>query len=90
MKTHNEGCGVAKTARALGVSCGGYCAWQKRKPCKRSQEEQELSGMINQIYKKHCGRYGSPRVFEELRERGHRIGRKRAERLMRPQCFLYI
>ena len=71
--------------KALGVSRSGYYAWQKRKPCKRSQEEQELSGIINQVYKKHYGRYGSPRVFEELRECGHRIGRKRVERLMREQ-----
>lgn len=38
---------------------------------------------INEIYKKSHGRYGSPRIYAELRRRGKKINRKRIVRLMR-------
>ena len=43
----------------------------------------ELSGQIKEIFGEHRGRYGSPRVWEELKGRGWRAGRKRIERLMK-------
>ena len=42
-------------------------------------------GVIAAIYRENRGRYGSPRVHVELRERGYRTGRKRVARLMREQ-----
>ena len=72
-------------ARILGVSRGGYYAWKDRKPSKRDEEERILTDIIKQIYKKHRGRYGSPRMWEELKSHGWQVSRKRVERLMREQ-----
>ena len=83
MKEYNERYSVKKMAKALGVSRGGYYAWVLKAPGKREKEDLELSEMIAKIFEDHYGRYGSPRVFEEMKACGQRIGRKRVARLMR-------
>lgn len=42
-----------------------------------------LKKHIKEIFSRHKKRYGSPRVFDELKERGFRCGEKRVARLMR-------
>jgi transposase InsO family protein len=74
---------AAKMARELGVSRSGYYAWEKRKPSLHEEEDLKLSVFISKIFREHHGRYGSPRVWEELKGRGIRVSRKRVERLMR-------
>jgi len=83
MKEYNKRYNVKKMARVLGVSRSGYYAWVLKAPSKREKEDIELSEMIAKIFKDHYGRYGSPRVFEEMKACGQRIGRKRVARLMR-------
>jgi len=39
--------------------------------------------MVRRVFEQHKGNYGAPRITEELRALGHRINRKRVERLMR-------
>ena len=46
-----------------------------------------LAVAVATIYAEHHGRYGSPRVQIELRERGQRSGRKRIARLMRAHAL---
>jgi transposase InsO family protein len=73
-------------AKELGVSRGGYYAWLERKPSRRGQSDRELSGLIMDIFNEHRGRYGSLRVWEELKAvRQRKVSRKRVERLMRGQ-----
>jgi len=83
MKKNKDRCSVARMAKELGVSRSGYYAWEKREPSLHEQKDMELSFLILQIFKKHRRRYGSPRVWEELKGLGIRVGRKRVERLMR-------
>jgi len=83
MKKNKDRCSVARMAKELGVSRSGYYAWEKRKPSRHEQKDMELLFLIMQIFKKHHRRYGSPRVWEELKVLGIRVGRKRVERLMR-------
>jgi len=85
MKEHKERYSVKKMAKALGVSRSGYYAFEGRKPSRHEQEDQELAKLIKRIFDEHYSRYGSPRVWEELKFMGWRISRKRAERLMREQ-----
>jgi transposase InsO family protein len=85
MKQHQERYDVSKMAGLLGVSRSGYYAFKKRKPSKRDEEERELTDMIKHIFEDHYGRYGSPRVWEELKALGWRVSRKRVERIMREQ-----
>jgi len=74
---------VALMCRVLKVSRAGYYAWGKRPTAPQAQEDQRLGLEIAAIYHENRGRYGSPRVHFELRERGQRTGRKRVARLMR-------
>jgi len=85
MKQHKARYGVARLARVLGVSRSGYYMWEKRKPSKYDKEEQKLAELIKQIFINHLSRYGSPRMWEELKDLGWRISHKRVERIMREQ-----
>jgi transposase InsO family protein len=73
--------------RVLQVSRGGFYAWLKRPAAAHSFKDQRLAVEIAAIYQEHRGRYGSPRVHVELRDRGYRTGRKRVARLMREQSL---
>jgi transposase InsO family protein len=71
-------------AREFGVSRSGYYAWLSREPSKHEKEDRELLRLIIQIFESNHGRYGSPRIWQELvNEFNLRISRKRVERLMK-------
>jgi len=70
-------------AKVLGVSRSGYYAWEARKPSRHAEEDRFLAGLIGELFDDHYGRYGSPRIWHELKDLGLRISRKRVERLMR-------
>ncbi len=69
--------------RVLGVSRSSYYAWRKRQPSKRSRENEQLLGRIQEIYEKNRRVYGSPRITKELREFGTCCGKNRIARLMK-------
>jgi putative transposase len=69
----------------LGVSRAGFYAWRRRPLAARTRQNQVLAVTVAAIYTEHHGRYGSPRVQMELRDRGQCSGRKRIARLMRLQ-----
>ena len=74
---------VALMCRVLQVSRSGYYSWCKRPAAERVGKDQRLTLEVAAIHAESRGRYGSPRVHAELRERGQRIARKRVARLMR-------
>jgi transposase InsO family protein len=67
----------------LGVSRAGFYAWQERAPSSHVQTDERLGLEIAAIHGESRQRYGSPRVYAELIDRGHRTSRKRVARLMR-------
>ena len=67
----------------LGVSPSGYYAWKSREESKRSIADKELLVHITKAFVESEGRYGSPRVFKRLREKGISVGENRVCRLMR-------
>lgn len=69
--------------RVFGISESGYYAWRKRPTCERKREDAQLTQEIRQVFVTHRGKYGSPRIHVELRDRGRSISRKRVARLMR-------
>ena len=71
--------------RILAVSRAGFYAWRRRPPARRTRQDGTLAVAVAAIYAENHGRYGSPRVQMELRDRGQRTGRKRIARLMRAQ-----
>jgi len=71
--------------RVLGVTTQGYYAWSKRRPSTRKQQDEMLSAKICISFAQSKGRYGSPRIHDDLRDQGIRCGRKRVARLMQEQ-----
>jgi len=69
--------------RVFEVSRSGYYRWLKRKPSKRHLDNQRLDAQIRQIYEQSKGRYGSPKITEELRYRGRKVGKNRVAERMR-------
>src|SRR5690606_10883363 len=62
-----------------------YYQWLKEPQSGRARDDERLAASIRDIHTEHNGRYGSPRIHQELRARGERVGRKRVARLMSNQ-----
>jgi len=74
---------VEALCAAVGVSRSAYYAWSKSTRSKREVANERLLAEIRAIHAEHEARYGSPRVVDELRARGHEVGKHRVARLMR-------
>jgi putative transposase len=68
---------------ALGVSASGYYAWRGRKPSQRSIANQGLLHDILRIYLGSGRRYGSRKVYRELKREGQKVSKARIEKLMK-------
>ena len=85
IEAHRGQHAVATMCRVLGVSSSGYYAWRHRRRFggKRARADQILLKAIGEVYQVHRGRYGSRRIWTELRTRGEVCSRRRVARLMR-------
>ena len=75
---HYPQMGLKRLCALLGCSRSSYYHWQHRRP-----QQDALMERIRQIYLESQRRYGSPRVYQALRQEGHRCNHKRIARLMR-------
>lgn len=82
MKANQAKYPVATMCRVLDVSTSGYYAWLVRPPSKRAQGDEILTARIRAIWEKSRQSYGAPRVHDELKDQGERVGKKRVARLM--------
>lgn len=69
------------------MSRSGYYAWKQRPPCARHKDNHRLLRSIHRIHERSHGIYGSPRVWEALRQQGMACSENRVARLMR-RAFL--
>ena len=67
----------------LEVSSTGYYDWRRRVPGARARSNQVLDGHIRQVFCQHKGRYGSPRLTDELNDNGIAGSENRVARRMR-------
>jgi putative transposase len=74
---------VGVLCRVLAVARSGYYAWCHRPESARAQQNHWLGAHLRACYQEFRGRYGSPRLQQELQARGIRVGRHRVARLMR-------
>ena len=65
------------------VKRSGYLIWCNAPAGERERTDALLTEQIEAVHTKHKGRYGAPRIAEELAEQGQRHGVKRIARLMR-------
>lgn len=69
--------------RVLRVSRSGYYAWIGREISPRQKANELLLVEIKRVYAESKKRYGSPRIYEQLRDEAIVCGRHRIARLMR-------
>ena len=80
MKTEHS---LAQLCAAFEVRRSGYQAWMKAEPSERERTDAALLTKIRTVHTQHKGRYGAPRIQEELATQGDRHGCKRIARLMK-------
>ena len=81
---------IAALCRVLGVSPSGYYASQVRPVSPHARRDEELAERIAASHQDSKRRYGSPRVYEDLKADGERVGRKRVARLMRDRRLVAL
>jgi putative transposase len=83
IQTHAHIWRVRTMCRVLEVSKAGYYAWRARPLCERAKTDRRLTFQLRVIHRQVKERYGSPRMYEELRGRGEVCSENRVARLMR-------
>lgn len=71
---------ISQVAAVLNVSRSGFYRETQTGP--RAVEDALLTAEIKRIYAKNKKRYGSPRIYTDLRSRGYTCGENRVARLM--------
>lgn len=74
---------ISILCRVLQVQRSGYYAWLDRDESARAKDDLVLAVEVSAIFAKFKKRYGSPRIYHELRNRGRCVCRHRIARLMR-------
>ena len=81
-----EGFPVERICDVAGVSTSAYYGWKQHRDGVWTVAELDEARLVAEIRKVHAdseGTYGSPRVTDELHNRGWVVNHKRVERLMR-------
>ncbi len=67
------------------VSRFGYASWKRRGQSERSKKDIELLESIERVFHEVKGIFGSPKVYESLKEDGVLVGLNKVARMMREQ-----
>lgn len=68
-------------AKVLNVSRSGFYSWVTRKPSKRKKEDNCLKPLIKEAHERGRRSSGTPKIQQDLKERGVEVGRDRIHRL---------
>ena len=71
--------------KALGVSRSWYYKWRGGALPPGAERRQRLAGEIKRLFELHEGKYGSPRITDDLRDGGWRVSENTVAALMREQ-----
>lgn len=80
---HRSAWPINWVCEALGVSRSGFYDWLDRSPSQRSKEDRALLTEIKVSHERSGGSYGVRRVWPDVIEAGHQVGRERIARIMR-------
>ena len=83
IKDNQELFPVRRMCKLLAVSPTGYYAWRKRPTSRLKMANDKLTEKIKEIHAEFEGKYGSPRIYQELQTRKFSCGENRVARLMR-------
>ncbi len=65
------------------VSTSGFYAWRSRPVSSHQNYDDKLKGLITEFHQGYYRAYGSARLHQALRQKGHDCSRRRINRLMR-------
>lgn len=85
IQEHRNDYPVQLMCRLLEVSRSGYYAWLKRadKPSERHKRQMDLVHKIRQVHQQSQQRYGSPKVYHELKALGEQVCENTVAKLMK-------
>lgn len=78
---------LAELTQALEISASGFAAHGQKEQRPRRQQDRQLIGLLEPVFRQSRGTYGSPRLCAALRQNGQRCGKNRVNRLMHQQCW---
>ena len=73
---------VSILCRCMRVTRSGFYAWRRRPESTHTRRDSQLRVLVQASFAGSRQRYGSPRVYEDLREQREPVSRKRVVRLM--------
>jgi len=79
---HRDEFPVRQMCKVLEVSPSGYYAWRERPPSKREMANRKLTEKIKDAFEESGGTYGSPRIYQVMRNLGLMCSKNRVARLM--------
>lgn len=79
---------VSRLCRVMRVSRSGYYDWHDRPESAHRKRDRELKELLRESHEGSYGIYGCPRIYEDLKEQGERVGRKRIARLMGEEAIV--
>jgi transposase InsO family protein len=82
MKFHQQFFTVEKMCKTLNISCSSYYNWKQNIDGKRSAQDEALLSEIKTIHKFSHETYGSPRIYNELKNKDVCVSRAKVARLM--------
>ena len=83
IEKHREEFPVRRMCKVLVVSPSGYYAWRERPTSQLKMANDRLIEEIKEIHAEFKGKYGSPRIYQELQARKIACSENRVARLMR-------
>jgi putative transposase len=82
---HRAEFAVGLMSKTLAVSPSGYYAWRSRSPSRREMANRELKATIRKVLEDSDRTYGSPRIYQVMRQMGLLCSQNRVARLMRAE-----
>jgi len=82
MQKHQAEFTISVMCEVLSVSRSGYYAWRKNPESKRKQSNNKLREKIRTVHRYSGETYGSPRVYQALKEQEESCSENRVARLM--------
>jgi transposase InsO family protein len=83
IENHRSEFRVLKMVEVFDVSRSGYYQWRKRPESIRAKANRALVSEIERVHEESRERYGSPRIYRELKSNGIACSENRVARLMR-------
>ncbi len=83
IKKYRNQFSVSRICQVLKVSKSGYYRWLEKPQSDREKENEYLLEMIKHFHKQSGERYGSPRIYEDIKEGGISCGLNRVARIMK-------